>query len=99
VYSFETIVLEFKVTEVRLEQPLKTYLPIAVKLLGIIIDVRLEQSEKAQSPMLVTSLPMIYSVTCSPKIFFILSDIEYDLETNLLEFKVTEVRLEQPLKA
>jgi len=42
---------------------------------------------------------MIYSFTCSPKIFFTLLEDVYVFETIELEFKVTEVRPEQPENA
>ena len=48
--------------EVRLEQPLKAYLPILVTELGIVIDVMPEQPEKAELPILVTELGIVIDV-------------------------------------
>jgi hypothetical protein len=65
-----------------------------VTLSGIVIELSEEQDEKALLPILVTLLPMIYSVTCSPKIVLILA-----LSTIELESIVTEVNEVQPEKA
>jgi hypothetical protein len=65
-----------------------------VTLSGIVIELSEEQDEKALLPILVTLLPMIYSVTCSPKIVLILA-----LSTIELESIVTELNEEQPLNA
>ena len=46
----------------RLEQPLKAYLPILVTELGIVIDVMPEQPEKAELPILVTELGIVIDV-------------------------------------
>jgi hypothetical protein len=64
----------------------KALFPILVTLSGIVIELSEEQDEKALLPILVTLLPMIYSVTCSPKIVLILA-----LSTIELESIVTEV--------
>ena len=69
-----------------------------VTLSGIVMDVRPEHLLKAQLPILVTLLPMIYSVTCSPKILFIFL-LSVVLERIALEFIVIDVRPEQPKKA
>jgi hypothetical protein len=58
-YVFDNIALEFKVTDVRAEQPEKAELPMLVTLLGIVTDVRLEQPQKAELPMLVTLLGIV----------------------------------------
>ena len=47
-YAFETIALEFKATEISLEQPEKAELPILVTLLGMVMEVRSEQPEYLQ---------------------------------------------------
>ena len=49
-------------TEVRLEQPEKTELPILVTEFGIEIEVRLEQPEKTELPILVTELRIVTEV-------------------------------------
>ena len=49
--------------------------------------------------MFVTSSPILYDVTCLPKIFFKLLEEVYVFEAIALEFKLTEVRLVQPEKA
>ena len=61
VYVFEAIALEFKVTEVSLEQLEKAYSPMLVTLLPMVMEVR-PQDPKAPSPMLVTLLGMVMEV-------------------------------------
>ena len=49
--------------------------------------------------MLVTLLPIIYCVTCEPKIFLILEEYEYVFPTMYCELMATEVKPLQPEKA
>ena len=50
------------VTDVRLEQYAKAFLPILVTLLGIVTDVRLEHPKNPPSPIEITLLGMLMTV-------------------------------------
>ena len=58
------------VTEDNLEQPLKALSPILVTLLGIVTEDKPEQPWKAKLPIPFTVGPIIYLVTCEPKMLF-----------------------------
>jgi hypothetical protein len=65
-----------------------------VTLSGIVTDFSDEQPRKAPPAMLVTLLPIIYSVTCSPK-----TSLKLELLTIVFDFMVTDFSDEQFSKA
>ena len=78
--------------DVKLLHPENAPSLILVTLFPMETNDKLSQLQNALLPILVTSSPIVYILTCLPKIFFIDEEYEYDLDKIALLLMETEVK-------